>query len=143
MRRLAALSLIGSLALLLIGAIPVAAGTRTDVSITATTTFDDEPDTFTATGIPGCSSGLVYDGGGRVQFTRALGVFAGFKVFDCGDDSGFVLRLNARFGDTGSTGTWSVVDAWGSVAGMSGSGSLTGVPIENGIADSYVGTVTL
>jgi hypothetical protein len=78
-----------------------------------------------------------------VQFTNALGVFAGYKVFDCGSENGFVVRLNARFGGSGSVGTWSVIDAWGSLAGMSGTGTLTGDPIDGGIIDSYVGTVTL
>ena len=141
MRRLVGFC-VALLVVLLIGVAPVVAATRTPVSITVTTTFDDQPDAFVATGIPGCTSGLVYDGGSRLQFTRMQGVFAGYKVFDCGGDSGFVLRLNARFGDDGSLGTWSVIDAWGSAAGMTGSGSLTGEPIQNGIIDSYAGTVT-
>jgi hypothetical protein len=135
-------TVIGSLALLLVAVAPVAAGTRQAVTMTVTTTFDDAPDAFTATGIPGCDSGLVYDGPAHVQFAPPVGVYAGYKIFDCGADNGFVLRLNARFGGSGSTGAWSVVDSWGSAAGMSGSGSLSGDPFDNGILDQYAGTVT-
>lgn len=142
MRRFMARVVVGSLAMLLVTVAPAAAGARQAVTMTVTTTFDDAPDAFTATGIPGCESGVVYDGGAHLQFARPVGVFAGYKVFDCGGDNGFVLRLNARFGSSGSTGTWSVVDAWGSAAGMAGAGGLSGEPIENGILDSYAGTVT-
>ncbi len=143
MRRLLG-SFLVLVALLAIAVTPVAAGTRTAVSITVATVFDEVPDDFTATGIPGCSAGLTSEGGANVRFTPVTGVFAGFKVFDCGGGTGFVLRLNARFGPDGSVGSWSVVDAWGSVAGMSGAGKLIGTPIPGGgITDDYVGTVTL
>ena len=142
MRRILAFSVLMGL-LVALGATPVVAGTRQAVTMTVTTIFDDQPDEFTATGLPGCETGLVYEGGGHVQFTPAPGVFAGFKVFDCGSDSGFVLRLNARFGPDGAVGTWSVVASWGSVAGMHGAGSLTGDPIDGGILDQYEGTVVL
>jgi hypothetical protein len=142
MRRMFVLTVALGMVLAVVAVGPVSAGSRQAVTMTVTTTFDDNPDAFTATGLPGCSSGLVYDGGGHVQFTPGPGVFAGYKVFDCGSDNGFVVRLNARFGGGGSTGTWAVVDAWGSVAGMWGAGSLSGDPIENGIIDNYSGTVT-
>jgi hypothetical protein len=143
MRRLLASCLVaGSIVAVLVVA-PVEAGSRQDVTMTVTTTFDPEPDTFTATGLPDCSSGVVYDGGAHVEIRGGPGVFAGYKVFDCGSDTGFVVRLNARFGSGGSVGTWIVIDAWGSLAGMSGAGSLSGEPIENGIIDTYTGTVTL
>jgi hypothetical protein len=127
----------------LIAIAPVAAVERQAVSITAVTTFDEIVDTFTADGLPGCAAGTVENGPAHVQFTPAPGIFAGFKVFDCGSGNGFVLRLNARFGAGGSLGTWSVVDAWGSVAGMQGAGGLTGDPIEGGIIDNYEGSVVL
>jgi hypothetical protein len=143
MRRMFVLTVALGMVLAVVAVGPVSAGSRQAVTMTVTTTFDDNPDAFTATGLPGCGSGLVYDGGAHVQFTPGPGVFAGYKVFDCGSDNGFVVRLNARFGGGGSTGTWAVVDAWGSVAGMWGAGSLSGDPIENGIIDNYWGTVTL
>jgi hypothetical protein len=124
------------------GAIPVTAAERHAVRIDAVTTFDEVPDGFTASGIPGCASGTVENGRANVRFPRPFGVFTGFKVFSCdGSDSGFVLHLNAMFGETGSIGSWSVVDAWGSAAGMAGAGKLTGDPIDGGIIDHYVGTV--
>lgn len=143
MRRTLRSGLLIASALVLALAAPVASVERQAISITATTTFDEVIDTFVADGLPGCSSGTVENGPANVAFTRTHGVFAGFKVFDCGSDSGFVLRLNAQFGEGGSFGTWSVVDAWGSVDGMRGAGKLTGDPIENGILDMYEGTVTL
>ena len=146
MRRLVTFSVALGLVLALVAIAPVAARTRTDVTMTVTTIFDPDPDAFTATGLgTDCEWGWVYDGGAMAQFTPAHGVFGGYKVFDCegaGDD-GFVVRLNARFGESGSVGTWSVVAAWGSLANLAGAGMLTGDPIENGIIDHYVGTVTL
>jgi hypothetical protein len=142
MRRLLASCVVAGLILASVAVAPVAAGSRVAVTMTVTTIFDPDPDGFTATGLPGCSTGLVYDGGAKVLFTRGPGVFAGYKVFDCGDDNGFLVRLNARFGGGGSVGTWSVIDAWGSVAGMSGAGKLMGEPLDGGITDNYAGTVT-
>ncbi|OGO58957.1 MAG: hypothetical protein A2V85_00820 [Chloroflexi bacterium RBG_16_72_14] len=125
------------------GVAPVAAAHRQAISITAITTFDEVPDTFTADGLPGCDEGIVEDGPANVVFTPGPGVFAGFKVFWCdGSDSGFVLRLNALFGPGGSTGTWSVIAAWGTVEGMHGAGKLVGDPIEGGVIDRYAGIVT-
>jgi hypothetical protein len=144
MRRTIGSCLVAALMLGLMVA-PVTAAERHTVTIVATTTFDDVPDTFTAEGLGDCTAGVVENGPANVAFTRHHGVFAGFKVFDCGADTGFVLRLNARFGEGGSVGTWSVVDAWGDLAGMQGSGRLTGVPIDDenveGIIDTYEGTV--
>jgi hypothetical protein len=144
MRRFLSSCLLAASILGLVAVAPVAAADTQAVSITVTTTFDEIPDAFTGDGLPDCSDGLVEGGPAHVQFAPALGMFAGFKVFYCaGTDSGFVLRLNARFGPNGSVGTWSVVDAWGSLDGMAGSGVLTGDPIEGGIIDHYEGTVVL
>jgi hypothetical protein len=88
------------------------------------TTFDAVPDAFVATGIDGSATGIVVDGGAHVQFTPGPGIFAGNKVFLCdGSDSGMVVRLNARFGNPGSVGTWAIIDAWGVLDGLRGSGS--------------------
>ena len=148
MRRRLGSCLLAALILGLVGVAPVAAAGPTPVSITVTTTFDDIPDDFVAEGLPDvCDDGVVENGPAHVQITPAPGIFAGYKVFDCGSDSGFVLRLNARFGGGGSVGTWSVVASWGDVAGMRGAGKLTGEPIEGGpvpgIIDTYVGIVVL
>jgi hypothetical protein len=145
MRRLVTFSVALGLILAAVAAGPVSAGSRQPVTMTVTTTFDESPDAFTATGIPDCDWGTVYDAGANFAITPATGVFAGYKVFDCEDsgETGFLVRLNARFGSGGSVGTWAVLDSWGSLAGMTGAGSLTGDPIENGIIDSFVGSIVL
>lgn len=91
--------------------------------------------------IPGCETGTVVDVGPKTRFTKWGGVFVGTKVFTCenGED-GFAVRLNARFGENGSTGSWNLTDAWGAFAGTKASGSLTGTPTDGGIDDRYTGT---
>lgn len=143
MRKLVATSAVLGLLLGAFAAAPVSAGTRMDVTITATTILSQDPNGFTSS-IPGCAAGSVYSGG-KVVFPRPHGNFVGYKLFDCGNDTGFRVRLNAQFfyDGSGSVGTWAIVDAWGSLAGMSGAGKLTGDAINNGIIDNYFGTVTL
>lgn len=147
MRRILASSVVLGLILAAVAVAPVSAGTRTAVTMTVTTIFGQSSYLFTATGLPDCDSGLVYEGGGHLQFTPALGLFAGYKVFDCGGDGNadFVVRLNARFGPFDPIGTWAVVAGWGDFAGMSGAGRLTGDPFGDGsgVIDNYFGTVTL
>ena len=145
MRRLLVLSLVGSLALLAAGVASVGAATRTSVQIEVTTTFfDEDPDAFEASGIEGCETGTVVTGEAAFPGTRSFGLFLGDKIFDCGDDTGFVVRLNARFNSDGSVGSWAIVAAWGDVAGLRGAGSLIGVPVEEGIIfDTYTGAVVL
>lgn len=141
MRRLLGAGVL-ALALAVGSSAPVWAASRTGVAMDVVTTFDPSPDLFEATGIEGCDSGTVADGRGHVQFTPGPGIFGGFKVFTCdGSDSGFIVRLNARFGPGGSEGTWAIVDAWGALEGLRGSGSLFGEPIEEGIIDHYTGAV--
>jgi hypothetical protein len=131
-----------ALVVLLAASGAVAARTRTAVTIDAPTTFDEVPDHFVATGIAGCATGVVENGDAHVEFTPPHGIFAGYKVFLCdGSDSGMVVRLNARFGDSGSVGTWAIVGTWGVLDGLQGSGSLTGDPMDNGIFDHYVGWI--
>ncbi len=143
MRRAIALSVVLGMMLAVAAVGTVSAGARQAITMTVTTTFDENPDAFTATGIPGCEEGLVFEAGAHFQITPAPGIFAGYKAFDCGDDTGFLVRLNARFGPDGSVGTWAIVDSWGDLAGLTGAGRLTGDPIENGVIDSYVGSVIL
>ena len=144
MRRVLGIATAVALLAVVIGAAPVAAVSRGSVVIDVETTFDDIPDDFTASGLGACTSGTTVNGPAKVQFTPpAVNVFAGYKIFACdGSDTGFALRLNARFGPNGSVGTWSVIDAWGALAGMQGAGSLTGDDIDNGILDHYRGTLT-
>jgi hypothetical protein len=145
MRKLLTLSAVVAMVLAIGVAGPVSAGSRTAVTMTVTTTFDEFADAFTATGIPDCGWGSVYDVGAHLAFTPVHGVFAGYKLFDCEDSgvNGFVVRLNARFDESGSVGTWAVLDSWGALAAMTGAGKQTGDPIENGIIDRYVGSMVL
>ena len=105
MRRILAFSVLLALVVAVVAVAPAAAGSRVDVTMTVTTIFDDNPDAFVATGIPGCGSGFVSDGNPRAVFTRTHGVFSGYKIFDCGNDNGFVVRLDAKFGPWGSVGS--------------------------------------
>jgi hypothetical protein len=143
MRRALGIGLAVAGLVLAVGVIPASAVTSRSITIDATTLFDSDPDDFVATGIPGCATGTVVDGAKtNVRFPPPHGVYAGYKVFECagaGDD-GFVLRLNARFGNA-SVGTWAVVSAWGSAAGMHGAGDLVGENVLGGIEDHYTGTV--
>ena len=142
MRRTFAISLVALATLCLVAVSPAVAASRQAITIDATTTFDELPDTFTATGLGDCTSGIVENGNFHVELTRHHGVFVGEKVFTCDEETGFVLRLNAMFGGSGSVGTWSVLSAWGSLAGMRGAGGLIGDPIDGGILDQYAGSVT-
>jgi hypothetical protein len=112
------------------------------VQIVAHTSFLTEESPFEAT-IPGCESGTVVNGDVFATGTPWGGVFNGTKVFTCaGGDSGFTLRLKARFGSTGSTGSWTVVSGSGDYAGLKGSGSLVGIPVsEDQLDDIYTGSI--
>jgi hypothetical protein len=146
MRRLLARSAVLGLLVALVAVAPVSAKTRVDVTITVETVFGEDPNDFTASGIPDCTWGDTYTVGGAV-FGPIFGQFLGYKIFDCeqGGETGFAVRLNAQFSYSGgATGTWTIVDAWGDLAGMSGGGKLLGVPMVgvDGITDYYVGRVT-
>ena len=119
-----------------------AAPARQSVVIVAHTSFESEVAVFEAS-LDGCASGTVANGDDiKATFTPWGGVFIGTKVFSCaGGGSGFDVLLKARFGASGSTGTWVVADGWGDYAGMKGSGSLVGVPTVDGVDDIFTGTV--
>ena len=53
------------------------------------------------------------------------------------------MRLQAAFGNEGSSGTWSITTSYGDRAGMSGSGTLVGEPVAGGIVDHYSGAIAL
>jgi hypothetical protein len=121
-----------------------AAGSRAPVAIIAHTTLGEEPvaDPFESS-LEGCRTGTVINGpGGFIGLPGNRGVFNGVKEFTCtGGAGGFDVALRARFGEPGSTGTWSITAAWGSMAGLAGGGSLVGIPVDGGIDDVYTGTV--
>ena len=120
----------------------VAAPPGTPVQITAHTAFEG-PSVFEASGLAGCETGTVVDGDNSMaHFTPWGGAFMGDKEFACdGDLAGFTVRLKARFGEGGSTGTWTILGGWGELDGVKGSGSLVGLPTDAGIDDVYTGTV--
>ena len=145
MRRLIMISVAAAMLLAVAAVAPASAKTRLDVTMTVETLFDVSPNDFTAS-IPDCTEGDTYTGG-NAAFPPPFGVFIGYKLFDCGGggETGFLVRVNAMFSYSGegSVGTWTIVDSWGELDGMTGSGKLTGESIEGGIIDSYVGTITL
>ena len=121
-------------------AAPAAAGEP--VHIESATTISDPAADFTST-IEGCESGTVENGRFSLAFTPRFGIFNGSKVFSCGEsDGGFVVRLQAKFSEAGSTGTWAITRSWGSQAGLHGAGTLVGEPLPpDGILDIYDGTL--
>jgi hypothetical protein len=110
------------------------------VHIVAHTSFVSEVSDFESS-IEGCEGGTVVDGPNAAHFTPWGGSFIGDKEFTCdGGESGFTLRLKARFGGGGSTGSWTVADGWGDLTGLKGSGSLVGVPVTEVLLDDvYTG----
>jgi len=125
-------------------AAPAVAGpTGVPVHIVAHTSLASPAAAFEAS-LVGCASGTVVDGENtQAHFTPWGGVFNGDKEFTCaGGLAGFTLRLKARFGEGGSTGSWNVVSGWGDLDGLKGSGSLVGISVsETAIDDVYTGSV--
>jgi len=119
----------------------IATPTGVPVNIVAHTSFSSDEAPFDSS-LGGCETGSVVNGRiAVVAFTPWGGVFNGDKEFTCaGSDSGFTLRLKARFGEDGSTGTWTVADGWGDFEGLHGSGTLVGIPTSEGINDVYTGS---
>ena len=128
--------------LLAMGAVaPVnAAPVNFPVDVVAHTVFGAEVIEFEGN-IPGCESGTVVEGDGGPHFTPWGGVYVGVKEFTCaGGEGGIDVRLNARFSDSGATGTWTVIEGWGFLEGVKASGTLVGVPTGDGIDDRYTGS---
>ena len=94
--------------------------------------------------VDGCETGVAVDVRSMAAFNPRGGVFHGTRRFDCAEGAGSVtLSVSARFGDSGSNGTWAIVDSDGVLAGAHGAGQLVGEPIPDGIRDIYTGTVTV
>ena len=97
-----------------------------------------------------CPTAVAVDVMGHVEFTRTHGVFIGVRDIQCGGDTGFVVRLTANFCCGGSFGSWSIIDAYGDLAGLRGSGKIVGTgfggetpdPFDDGIDDHYTGWIT-
>ncbi len=117
------------------------AGTRTAIEFTDVRTF--EGDSSVTTSLAECPTATAVDLRARAVFGPRHGVFVGIRDFQCGDGSGFVVRVTARFNDEGSTGSWSIVRSYGGLAGLRGAGKLVGTPTDApGISDHYTGWVT-
>ena len=117
------------------------AAERFPVQLVDAQIFSSEVGTFTSN-IPGCPTGKSYTLRGMVA--ERAGVFRGTREFVCDSGVGSVtVNLSARFGEGGSVGTWSIVQASGDLAGAHGAGKLAGTPIVGGISDAYTGTVTV
>jgi hypothetical protein len=121
----------------------VAVPSGSPVLITAHTSLVNEVAPFDSS-IDGCVTGTVVNGdNATAHFTPWGGVFSGDKEFTCaGGLSGFTLRLKARFGEGGSTGSWTVASGWGDYAGLKGSGSLVGISVSDvQIDDVFTGLI--
>lgn len=128
--------------LLTVGAVAPAsaAPVKFPVDVVVHTDFSSEVSAFEGN-IPGCETGTVVEGTGGPHFTPWGGSFAGVKEFTCaGGVGGFDVRLKARFGELGSTGSWNIIDAWGAYEGVKASGSLVGTYTEIGVDDRYTGS---
>jgi hypothetical protein len=96
-----------------------------------------------------CPTAEAVDVMAHVEFTLTHGVFIGIRDFQCGGGTGFVVRLTANFSD-GSYGSWSIIDAYGALEGLRGSGKIVGTafggdtedPSDDGIDDHYTGWIT-
>ncbi len=112
------------------------------VHIDADESLEGGGSTFTST-IEGCESGTVSNGPFRLGGGpgTSFGKFNGFKVFECADGGSFVVRLQAKFNEEGSTGTWTIVSGEGGFEDLHGSGTLVGTPTSTGINDVYDGTL--
>ncbi len=101
------------------------------------------------TSLAECPSAVAVDLKGHVAFTQTHGVFLGVRDIQCDGGTGFVVRLTANF-DDGSFGSWSIIDSYGDLAGIHGSGKIVGTrfgdetedPSDDGIDDHYTGWIT-
>ena len=122
-------------------AAPAEAGERFAAELTDVQNFVGVPGTFTSS-IPECPTGRSYDVRGMVRF--GPDVFRGTRMFVCDSGIGSVtVNVSARFGESGSVGTWSIVAGSGAFSRVHGAGRLVGTPLEDGIQDNYTGTVTV
>lgn len=123
------------------------AGTRGTIDFTDHRLGFDQ--SSVTTDLAECPTAVAVDLRSHTEFTRTHGVFVGVRDFQCGDGTGFVVRLTANFSDL-SVGTWSIVDSYGELEGLRGSGTVVGTafgfetedPSDDGIDDHYTGSIT-
>ena len=138
MRRAA--TCVGGMALAVTGTAVTAHGAE-PVHIDADEVFvEGGVSTFTST-VDGCESGTVVTLPNELRGSRQFGIFNGFKLFECSDGGSFVVRLQAKFGEFGSVGTWAITGGDGGFERLAGSGTLVGIPTDTGINDVYDGTL--
>ena len=131
---------LGTLLAVIVVAPVNAAPVRFPVDVVVHTDFSAEVSLFEGN-IPGCETGTVVEGAGGSHFTPWGGVFVGVKEFTCDSGvGGFDLRVTARFGEPGSTGTWTLIEGRGAYEGVKASGSLVGTITDIGIDDRYTGS---
>jgi len=118
----------------------VPAAAAEPVHIEASEPFVEGGQATFVSNLDGCESGTGDNGRISVAGTPSFGVFNGFKHFTCADGRTFTIRLQAKFGDGGSSGTWAFVGG-----PYAGSGTLVGIPFPEeqgpGILDVYEGTL--
>lgn len=137
----------GSLAIL-VGAGNVAAAAPPVTVIELDVVFGG-PESFTATGGVVCSSGWAetegfFAGWGRQG--RGNGTFHIVKTLHCdGSDDTFRIRVNAAQAQAGTVGGFSVAGGTGTLAGLTGGGSLVGYgyPDGSGVHDVYEGRLSI
>src|SRR5690349_17945763 len=99
-------------------AAPALAGTRGTITIDDTRIFaEGNPPGDATTSLPGCAHATSVDQRAKGLGTPVKGLFIGIRDFQCGNGSGFVVRLQASFGAGGSSGTWSITTSYGDLAG--------------------------
>ena len=128
--------------LLLAGPGAAVAGNNTVITLTSVSSGE----TFTATGGVVCPEGTAttdFKKFGGSDHSRA-GSFHLTKTLDCTDGSGsFTIVVNAAtvFGSPGDQGGWAVLGGTDDYATLSGGGRLVGTYIEDGIIDTYTGSL--
>jgi hypothetical protein len=143
---------VASAALFGVGFLALPASAATRVAIDFTDHRDFAGNSAVTTDLEQCPTAVAVDLRAKFVETRPEhAVFIGIRDFQCSDGSGFVVRLTANVGvGPGTLGSWSIVDSYGALEGMRGSGKLTGTLFDtdgdgepDGIDDHYTGVVTL
>ena len=120
----------------------VVAGNNTVITLSSLSSGE----TFVATGGVVCSEGTAttdFKKFGGSDHSRA-GSFHLTKTLECADGSGsFTIVVNAAtvFGSPGDQGGWAVLDGTDDYATLRGGGRLVGTYVEDGIIDSYTGSL--
>ncbi|HEX5014194.1 MAG TPA: hypothetical protein VFV72_08550 [Candidatus Limnocylindrales bacterium] len=135
---------VAAMAGLLLLAVPGGAVAGNNTVITLDSLASGE--TFVATGGVICPEGTAttdFKKFGGSDNSRA-GSFHLTKTLECADGSGtFTIVVNAAtvFGSPGDQGGWAVLDGTDDYASLRGGGQLVGTYVEDGIIDTYTGSL--